>query len=139
MFIQWSPAFELGIPRIDAEHRHLTGIVNAFYEAYRAGTGREKTFPVLNLLVKYVDVHFRSEERLMEAGRYPELLRHRREHEKLTEQIFELAEKYEVGDSEISFAVMQFLKHWLLDHILQEDKKIADHLRGSAIPEQWAS
>jgi len=139
MFIQWSPAFELGIPRIDSEHRHLASIVNAFHEADRAGPGRGKVFPALNLLVKYVEVHFRSEEALMEAGRYPELVRHRREHEKLTEQIFRLAERYEAGDAEVSAAVMDFLKHWLLDHILREDKKMASPLQGAAIPEPWAS
>ena len=43
MYIQWSPVFEIGVPRIDAEHRHLTGIVNAFYEVCRADRGRSRT------------------------------------------------------------------------------------------------
>ena len=134
MYIQWSPAFELGIPEIDGEHRHLAAIVNAFYDGYRAGGGRDKIFAVLNLLVKYVEVHFRNEEALMEAGRYPDLLRHRREHERLTAQIFALAEKHEAGDGEICIAVMEFLKGWLIEHILHEDKKIAAHLAERAVP-----
>lgn len=137
MFLQWSEVFEIGVPRIDGEHRHLVGIVNAFHQIHRSGAGRDKVFPVLNLLVKYVEVHFQSEERLMEVAKYPDLLRHRREHDKLTEQIFALAEKYEAGEAEITDQVMEFLKHWLLDHILQLDKKLAPFFQVHGIPSGW--
>lgn len=137
MFIRWNEAFELGVPRVDAEHRHLVGVVNAFYEVYRTRAGREKIFPVLNLLVKYTEVHFRSEEALMEAGDCPDLPDHQREHDKLTEQIFTLAEKYEAGDAEISDEVMEFLKRWLLEHILQVDKKLQPFFQEHGIPDGW--
>lgn len=137
MFLEWSEVFEVGIPRVDAEHRHLVAVVNSFHEVYRSGAGREKIFPVLNLLVKYVEVHFRSEESLMAAGKYPDLLKHRREHDKLTEQIFDLAQKYEAGDAEIGYEVMEFLKSWLLDHILQRDKRLEPFFRERGIPPGW--
>lgn len=137
MFLAWSEAFEVGIPKVDAEHRHLVSIVNSFHEVCRSGAGRKRVFPVLNLLVKYVEVHFQSEESLMGAGKYPDLLKHRREHDKLTEQIFELARKYEAGDAEVTGEVMEFLKGWLLDHILQVDKKLEPFFHERGIPPGW--
>lgn len=137
MYVTWSELFEIGIPKIDAEHRHLTGIVNAFHDVVSAGEARGKVFAVLNLLTQYVEIHFRNEEALMEAGKYPGLLAHRREHERLTVQIFELAERYEAGAAQITTAVMDFLKNWLLDHILQEDRKIGEYFRGREVPAAW--
>ncbi len=138
MFIQWSEIFAVGVPRVDAEHRHLVGVVNAFHQLHRSEAGRDKVFPILNLLARYVEVHFQSEERLMEAGHYPHLPGHRREHEKLAEQIFALAARYEAGDAEITDQVMEFLKHWLLDHILQLDKQLEPFFRERGVPEEWA-
>jgi len=137
VFIEWSEAFAVGIPKVDAEHRHLVTIVNAFHQVHGSGAGRDKVFPVLNLLVQYVEVHFQSEESLMAAGKYPDLLKHRREHDKLTEQIFELAERYEAGDAEITYEVMEFLKSWLLEHILQMDKKLEPFFRKAGVPQGW--
>jgi len=139
VFLQWSEAFEVSIPKVDAEHRHLVAIVNSFHQVYRSGAARERVFPVLNLLVQYVEVHFQSEESLMAAGKYPDLLKHRREHDKLTDQIFELAQKYEAGDAEITYEVMEFLKTWLLDHILQMDKKLEPFFQEAGVPAGWGS
>ena len=127
MYIQWSPAFEIGVPRIDAEHRHLAGIVNAFYDVFRADGGRSRIFAVLNLLCQYAETHFRDEEELMGQGRYPGLARHRLEHDRLLREVFALNERYAAGEAEITEEVMGFLKHWLLSHILQEDKKLEAH------------
>ena len=137
MYMPWSEVLEIGVPTVDGEHRHLAAVVNGFHDLYRAGAARDKIFQVLNLLAKYVEVHFRSEEMLMEAGRYPELLKHRREHDKLAEQIFSLAERYEAGDAEITQEVMEFLKGWLLDHILHTDKKLEPFFQARGIPPGW--
>lgn len=137
MFIQWSEVFEVGVPRVDAEHRHLVGIVNAFYQVHRSGAAQGKVFSVLNLLVQYVEVHFQSEEALMAAGKYPDLLRHRRDHDRLAEEIFALAARYEAGEAEITDPVMEFLKSWLLEHILHLDQTLGSFFREHGIPPGW--
>jgi hemerythrin len=137
MYIQWSPLFEVGVPLIDEQHRRLFGIVNLFHEAYAGGNGHDRVYGVLNQLVRYVEEHFQSEETLMEQARYPDLARQRREHDTLARRIFELTEEHEAGSLEVSGEVMKFLKRWLLDHILHQDKKLEDFFRAREIPKPW--
>jgi hemerythrin len=137
MFIEWSPAFDIEVPRIDRQHRRLAELVNEFHAACGKGRVPGVVFTVLNGLVRYVEEHFRSEEALMTEVRYPELLRHRREHERLTLEIFALNEKLEAGDVEISQETMAFLKRWLLDHILQSDRKLGEYVQERGIPPLW--
>lgn len=136
-YVPWSPLYEIEVPRIDEQHRGLASLVSEFHAACAEGCGRERVFPLLNRLVRYAEEHFRDEEALMGAGRYPDLLRQRREHEKLTVAIFALAERYERGEAEITDEVMAFLKAWLIDHILREDKKLEGFFRDHGLPPGW--
>ncbi|MBI5013888.1 MAG: hemerythrin family protein [Deltaproteobacteria bacterium] len=138
VYVPWSPLYEIGVSRIDEQHRGLAALISEFHAALGAGKAREQVFPVLNRLVRYVEEHFRDEEALMEAGHYPELLRQRREHEKLTLEIFALAERSQRGDAEITEEVMEFLKSWLVDHILHQDKKLEGFFRDRGVPAGWA-
>lgn len=108
-----------------------------FYAARAGGGGRDEVFTVLNRLVRYAEEHFRTEEALMEAGRYPELGRQRIEHERFLRKVFALAERLERGEAEVGDEVMAFLKAWLLGHILQEDKKLEAFFEGRGLPAGW--
>ncbi len=137
MFITWGPLFEIGVPEIDRQHEHLVSLVNAFYDAHEAGASPAEVFSTLNRLVQYVEEHFASEEALMNRARYPDLARHRVEHEKLIRQIFDLNERLEAGTASVDDEVMAFLKGWLVDHLLHEDRKVGEHLARTGIPPGW--
>ncbi len=137
MYIEWSPVFEIGVRKIDSQHRHLAALINEFHEALTT-RGNGAVFPVLNRLVQYVEEHFRDEEALMTTAHFPDLPKHRIEHEKLTREIFLLAEKHASGVAEIGIEVMEFLKNWLLDHILHQDKQLERHFETTALPAAWA-
>ena len=137
MLVQWNRTLRIGIPKVDREHQHLVAIINAFHEVHKSGAGREKVFTALNLLMKYVEVHFEHEEALMEVGHYPGTENHREEHEKLTRQIFDLYARCERGQAQVTDETMEFLKHWLVDHILGMDKEIERYFLCRGIPKGW--
>ncbi|MHB8763203.1 MAG: bacteriohemerythrin [Deferrisomatales bacterium] len=130
MYVQWSPLFEIGVPALDDQHRQLAERINDLHAAH--GTAADPlgrgVFPILNGLVRYAEEHFRDEERLMASARYPGLARQRREHEAFLGRVFALAERLERGDAELSDDLFAFLRGWLLDHILGEDRKLAGFL-----------
>lgn len=137
MYFRWSEAFEIGVPRIDRQHETLASLVNDFHDACAAGGSRPQVFPTLNRLVRYVEEHFACEEALMELTQYPELARQRRAHEALTLGIFSLAARCEQGDEGVVEETMGFLRSWLLDHILQADRKLGDYVRARGVPAEW--
>ena len=127
-YITWSEVFSVGEPELDSQHRRLLAIINDFHAAQEQGAGAASLFQVLNNLVSYAEEHFQAEERRLEETHYPDLLRHRREHERLMREIFELHGRYERGLPDAAEEVMGFLKSWLLEHILGFDKKYEVHL-----------
>ena len=88
---------------------------------------------ILQSLIVYTATHFKDEEQLMQANGYPELTRHRTEHEKLVGQVLELQKKFQAGGGVLTSVVMNFLKDWLVTHIQGEDKKYGIFLNAKGI------
>ncbi len=129
-YLQWSPAFDLGVPALDGQHRTLVDRINELHQA--TGGPAEGMFRVLNGLVRYAEEHFREEEARMASVRYPGLPRQRREHEGFLTTVFALAERLARDDPELGEELLGFLKDWLLDHILHEDRTFARFLEERA-------
>jgi hemerythrin len=72
-------------------------------------------------LISYTRYHFTAEERLMQKYNYPEFREHQAEHVKLAGQVEHFINDYAEGETQIDDKVMEFLKHWLVDHILNTD------------------
>lgn len=136
-FIPWSAAYDVGIPLIDRQHEGLAKTISDFYAVIQSEHRREEIFFLLNNLVRYAEEHFRDEEALMEAGHYPELARQRIEHEKFVRRVFDLAASYQRHEAEIDEKVMEFLKSWLIDHILKEDRKLGVFFTQKGYPKGW--
>jgi hemerythrin len=77
---------------------------------------------------EYVVSHFMDEEEYQEEIGYPELEKHRRIHADMVEYVNQISRECEKnGYREI--VMQQFagkLVTWLINHVLEEDKKIAD-------------
>ena len=121
-FIAWSDSYSVGVPAFDKQHQQLITLINKLHEAMAAGHGNDVMGPLLNHLIEYTQFHFSSEEKLMEKYNYPTLAIHKQEHLKLTKQVIDFRTQFETGQSRISVQVMQFLKEWLIHHILETDK-----------------
>ena len=124
-YIIWSDFFSVGVPFIDGQHQTLIKIVNNFYAAYKADIAIEDVFQILNKLTEYAEQHFHDEEKLMRAAKYPkeELEDHKKEHEKLLLDVFELNDQLFSGEKKVVFNIEVFLNGWLIKHILESDKK----------------
>ena len=79
-------------------------------------------------MINYTVYHFNTEEEYMTKHKYPELLSHKNEHKKLTEDVLKLKDKFEKGEAGITIEVMHFLKNWVADHIEKTDKKMGEYL-----------
>ena len=59
---------------------------------------------------------------------FPRLGEHKHHHEKLTQTIFLLNEEFAARKELASSDVQKFCKHWLVDHIINEDYLFRDFL-----------
>jgi len=128
-FINWDSKYEFGIQEIDNQHKKLADLINKIYDAHNEGHGRDVLGSVFIDLVFYTKIHFNKEENYMEEANYPNLDEHRKLHRELTDQVHQLEQKYKSGDLNIDNKLLDFLKDWLTNHILKEDKKYVPYVK----------
>ncbi len=125
----WSDELAVGNKFIDDDHKKLVKLVNDFHDAMEQGRGNDVIGKVLHNLVIYTKEHFAREEAEMQRIKYPKHLAHKQEHDKLIKDVAELQAGFMSGKAMLSIKVSKFLRDWLLTHIQQTDKHLAQALR----------
>jgi len=140
--MEWSDeVYSVGIPEIDEQHKMLFNLVNTIHAAIYEHKGTQACVGVLEELADYTRVHFALEEKLMQQGHFPGFEAHRVLHHNLVKEVIALLEEIHAGHAKISFQLLHFLRNWLKNHILGEDKKYAEFFAkfGSGEEyEEWA-
>ncbi len=127
LYIIWHTSNELGIPIIDEQHRGLVSTINSFHYLIKEGQGEEVIRPIIMTLVQYIEIHFRTEEPLMQKAGFPGYDDHIRLHRSLTTKTKRIAE--EAVTKSNAYIALEFLKDWWLDHINNVDRQYAPYLR----------
>lgn len=129
----WDDKYCVGIEVIDTEHKKLVELINNLNDAIYAGQGCEVLEKVFNELVEYTKNHFSHEEELLKTNKYPDFKKHKKKHEELTEEVMDYQEQFASGMVFITMQVMEFLQNWLINHILDIDKKYAPFLKDKGV------
>jgi hemerythrin-like metal-binding protein len=132
--VEWNEKMSVGVSIIDDEHKQLLGMLNQLYDAMQAKQSSDALAKVVDGLIAYTVYHFKHEEALFARTGYPCTAEHEKEHADLTKQVLEVQKKYRAGDTAtLSPEVLNFLRKWLLAHILRSDKKYGPHLNANGI------
>jgi hemerythrin len=131
--LDWNDSFSVGVKAIDDQHKGLFGIVDGLHTAMMQRQAKTVTGPLLNKLVKYTQVHFSAEEKMMQATNYPGLIHHRAVHLDLFKQVKEFLGRYERGGASLNIELLRFLSDWLTGHIQHEDKEYGPWLNQHGI------
>lgn len=119
-----------GIKQIDDEHRRLFEIADEVYELQHNDTLHDKydeISQVLNELFDYTKTHFEHEEAYMESIGYKRMFTQKTQHKEFCDRIEQMKIDHldETSDDLVS-EILDFLTKWLIDHILYNDKLIAE-------------
>lgn len=128
--VRWSDAMSVGDVHIDEQHRILIDTINQLASA-ESQNDRPVLAMIIDELVSYAAFHFHYEERLIAAGGYPGLERHRHIHQGFVEWVTEVREEF-VFKRRAQFGerILLFLRDWLRDHILAEDQAYRPYIGG---------
>lgn len=125
----WSNDYSVGVKALDSQHTNLFNILNDLHEAMKTGQGQSVSGSLLRKLLDYTRSHFAAEEKLMEAAKYPGLAKQRIQHAGFTRKVEEFLTRLEKGERAINVDLLVFLRDWLKDHILREDKAYGPYLK----------
>lgn len=102
-------------------------------------TGFEAAEAALVKLLKYTQLHFASEEKLLSEHGYPGLESHKNKHHELETSVRKMLD--EIRGNRISLTPLKlnlFATVWLFEHIARDDEKFARYVLGKATPAQPA-
>lgn len=148
MAIVWRDEMSIDGGVIDQDHQTLIAIINEFFAIKEDLREFSELSKLLEKLHIYTEVHFGREETLQRAAHYPYNEAHHHEHETLLRELAAVnAELDTYAPVEPGAAVSpetlhafhekvaQFLRHWLVDHIIKSDlrmKPFAAEMKGHA-------
>ena len=130
-FVPWKNVYSIGIQVVDEQHKHLLKLTNDLYRACSEDGGDvivDRFKATAQAAVEYVEVHFSTEEKLMERTNYPDMAAHVLEHKNFVHQVLENVRDFENGKHYAPNAFVRFLKDWILEHIALVDKKFGSYL-----------
>ena len=125
----WDANFETGVSEIDEQHRILVNTINE--AAITLGeTGNISVLEqITNDLLSYALYHFETEEELMVKYGYDEQREeeqkiHLAQHRDFSATVVSVKDNMKSGKLITKDELLNFLKEWLINHILYTDKKL---------------
>ncbi len=128
--IEWEDAFSTNNPEIDAQHKKWIGIYNDLHETLLHGNIEQLssiTLETLQAMQDYANFNFQYEEEYMKSIDYPNIVEHKRLHKDFDTQIYELNRNVREGKTVLNTEIIKIIREWLVDHILQADKKYSEY------------
>lgn len=122
-YINWSDRYSVCNPHLDSQHQELFRLVNELHEAILARRGREYLTQLFAGLGAYVEQHFSEEEAHMRRVNHEQLTQHQAHHKYFIDAVDNLRSKHATGEGNVGVEAIDFLTHWLIDHIIGWDRR----------------
>ena len=131
--LEWGEALITGVPEIDEQHMILVHTLNEAAERLGRECSAEILGQITQDLLGYALYHFDTEEELMQQSGYSEqdaamqaLLQE--QHRNFSSKVVAIRENLKAGILIAPDDLIGFLNQWLVDHIMNTDKKLAAFL-----------
>lgn len=141
-FFRWRAEWNLHVDFMDEDHRMLVFIINDIATGFackheceqqpRVLRGKYLTHSLIELEM-HTRSHFEREEAFMREIGYPDLPRHKREHDLMLAEYTELLREARLKNATfLDVAALEAIKGWLLGHLLDDDRELVRFVRASA-------
>jgi hemerythrin-like metal-binding protein len=113
---EWSEKCSVGIPELDAQHRHLLELLGELLRHMQSGEGDGLSAAALKELNRYAESHLQREELVLRVRGYPGYAEHKAEHDAYRTKLASLQLRSERGD--LGVRITNFVTEWWRFHVL---------------------
>ena len=134
--IKWDENLNIGVERIDLQHRQLINTINELHLAVQYGTSGDVILPLIARLHDYANAHFLSEELLFADLGYQVIEEHKQEHLNFISQIEGLSKQFSYNKDFLAVHIKDLLLSWFYHHIRTKDmeyKELIDSPNGHRV------
>ena len=115
--LTWNHECIVGVKAMDDQHGIIMDTMNDLREMIVQGRERKVIGEQLDRLIEFTQMHFESEEQLLEKQGFPGLTDHRAAHARLMSQIQTAVEHAKHSEDVEIQALFHFLRTWYMEHI----------------------
>jgi hemerythrin len=154
-FIHWRDSWKLDIEMLDRDHKEMAGMLNAIAETTeRNATSPGNPAPEPRTSMKHVlaqleafgnkaRAHFEREEAFMRRIDYPDIAGHKSEHGLLAAEFSALLRQIrdrqgDHVDQQMVDSLRHWLKDWMIGHVLDSDRRLADYYHAARFSRRQA-
>lgn len=128
-FVEWRDDFKIGIDSVDYEHRQMIELINDVHAKLSADAPKNQILDFLGEVFTRISAHFALEERIMRGWKYDQYEEHKADHERLLDEIRDIMDRYEAGNSAAAEAELSArLNAWFTEHFKTKDARLHKHL-----------
>jgi hemerythrin len=122
---------EVGVAKIDAQHKELINRLNAVVSMGAKSVTKEETQKTLNLLGEYIVKHFSDEEALQKQSGYPKHEWHKGQHQLYIGEFEKLKKEFNANGISAKFTLdlSNSIINWIVKHIKTVDVDFGKHYR----------
>ena len=133
--ITWSDRLSCGIRLIDEQHKELVALVNELFNHVSGNEMQEYDYfnKVIQEAIRYIKIHFATEEKIMLAAKFPGYAMHKQAHNRFILFVIDNINYYQTGKRFNLFTFTKFLKDWVLSHIALVDKQCFEQINNLAL------
>jgi hemerythrin len=121
-FYMWKQEYSVGNDLMDKQHQVLIEMINKMHDSMKLGKGVIEAGNIVTEMIDYSVMHFAAEEELMKKIKYTGLNAHIKEHNAFMVKAADFQKQIDSGSFTLSMDIITFLRDWLTDHILVNDK-----------------
>lgn len=125
--VEWSDDFSVKVSLMDDEHKVLFNLINDLNIAMLDGQSSQKIGKILDSLIDYTEYHFNHEEVMLRKISYPNISEQEKYHKIFVNKMKEFKKELESGEILLSIKIIDFLKDWLVSHIVNIDTKYSGY------------
>lgn len=131
--IVWDDSLITGVPEMDEQHRILVNSINETNTRLAANVNAEILDKLTRDLLSYALYHFETEEALMKTydyhgGSQQDCDAHLQQHRTFSAKVIAVREGIKTGKLITREELLTFLNNWLINHILNTDKRLAAYI-----------
>lgn len=128
-YLTFTNALSVNYEPLDNQHKKWIELFNRLYQAYISQSDSKTVQMVLKDLVDYTVWHFDFENRMMEKYNFKGYDEHKVQHDDILEEVKVIYNKLEKGEEISMVNILEFLKKWLINHILKTDLVLGRYLK----------
>jgi len=123
--IIWQDNFATGVPSVDFDHKEMIGKINEALEGIYNCSDTKEISKFLGTIHVDISAHFALEEKLMAWSGYGEYRAHKKDHEKLLDEIRDIMDSTEgFTETMLETQLADRLIDWFTNHFSSFDARL---------------